>query len=228
VDFHLDVGHPPRRRLLSRWHRNKQLGRADGPQGHPSFRPGQLVGSRTNPPSRSTPRAAVAFTPHRLPTATADQTRRALYGCAEAKRCPFLYSTCRNGDSAGSTWTTKPTMVTIETAACSSAAIDIEDTMNVVVSYENGRQDVLLAQYLHAWEGYSVSFNGTRGRLEPSARRRLPSAETGRTGRASGQTARPIDILPHFKPGVCRRNLQPSAPWRGDRLMLQGHLRPCP
>ncbi len=44
--------------------------------------------------------------------------------------------------------------------------IDIEDTMNVLVTYEN---NVTLAYSLNAfnsWEGYHIVFNGTKGRLE--------------------------------------------------------------
>ena len=44
--------------------------------------------------------------------------------------------------------------------------IDIEDTMNVLVTYEN---QVTLAYSLNAfnaWEGYHIVFNGTQGRLE--------------------------------------------------------------
>jgi hypothetical protein len=44
--------------------------------------------------------------------------------------------------------------------------IDIEDTMNVLVTYDN---DVTLAYSLNAfnaWEGYTVIFNGTLGRIE--------------------------------------------------------------
>ena len=47
--------------------------------------------------------------------------------------------------------------------------IDIEDTMNVIVSYDN---NVTLSYSLNAfnsWEGYVVAFNGTKGRLEHKA-----------------------------------------------------------
>src|SRR5580765_402603 len=46
---------------------------------------------------------------------------------------------------------------------------DIEDTMNVLVRYDN---NVTLAYSLNAfnsWEGYIVAFNGTKGRLEQTA-----------------------------------------------------------
>jgi predicted dehydrogenase len=44
--------------------------------------------------------------------------------------------------------------------------IDIEDTMNAIVRYDNG---VTLSYSLNAfnsWEGYTIAFNGTKGRLE--------------------------------------------------------------
>ena len=44
--------------------------------------------------------------------------------------------------------------------------IDIEDSMNVVVTYDS---DAILSYSLNAaspWEGYEVTFNGTKGRLE--------------------------------------------------------------
>ncbi|MFC1975572.1 Gfo/Idh/MocA family oxidoreductase [Chloroflexota bacterium] len=47
-----------------------------------------------------------------------------------------------------------------------SANIDIEDTMDVIVNYRNG---VMMSYSLHSfmpWEGYMVTFNGIKGRLE--------------------------------------------------------------
>ncbi|MDQ8199399.1 Gfo/Idh/MocA family oxidoreductase [Pelagicoccus enzymogenes] len=46
--------------------------------------------------------------------------------------------------------------------------IDIEDTMNVIVQYDN---KVTLSYSLNAfnsWEGYQIAFNGTQGRIEHS------------------------------------------------------------
>lgn len=44
--------------------------------------------------------------------------------------------------------------------------IDIEDTMNVMVRYDNGAHlNYSLAAY-DAWEGYHIAFNGTKGRIE--------------------------------------------------------------
>ncbi len=44
--------------------------------------------------------------------------------------------------------------------------IDIEDTMNVLVTYDSGVTLSYSLNAFNAWEGYLVVFNGTRGRLE--------------------------------------------------------------
>lgn len=44
--------------------------------------------------------------------------------------------------------------------------IDIEDTMNVMVRYDNGVQLKYALQAYDAWEGYHIAFNGTKGRIE--------------------------------------------------------------
>jgi predicted dehydrogenase len=44
--------------------------------------------------------------------------------------------------------------------------IDIEDTMNVLVNYDNGVTLAYSLNAFNAWEGYTIVFNGTLGRLE--------------------------------------------------------------
>jgi predicted dehydrogenase len=46
--------------------------------------------------------------------------------------------------------------------------INIEDTMNVMVKYDNGTQLKYALSAYDAWEGYHIAFNGTKGRLEHS------------------------------------------------------------
>lgn len=46
------------------------------------------------------------------------------------------------------------------------ADIDIEDTMNVIVGYDNGATLSYSLNTFNAWEGYTVIFNGTLGRIE--------------------------------------------------------------
>ncbi|MEO6003347.1 MAG: Gfo/Idh/MocA family oxidoreductase [Opitutus sp.] len=45
-------------------------------------------------------------------------------------------------------------------------SIDIEDTMNVLVKYDNGVTMAYSLNAFNAWEGYTIVFNGTLGRLE--------------------------------------------------------------
>ncbi len=44
--------------------------------------------------------------------------------------------------------------------------IDIEDTMNVIVKYATGATLSYSLNACNAWEGYTIAFNGTKGRIE--------------------------------------------------------------
>jgi hypothetical protein len=46
--------------------------------------------------------------------------------------------------------------------------IDIEDTMNVIVKYQTGATLSYSLNAFNAWEGYTIAFNGTKGRIEHS------------------------------------------------------------
>jgi predicted dehydrogenase len=54
-----------------------------------------------------------------------------------------------------------------------SDKIDIEDSMNVVVAYENGVKMSYSLNAFCAWEGYMVAFNGTEGRLEHTCQEKV-------------------------------------------------------
>ena len=80
-----------------------------------------------------------------------------------------------------------------------SEAIDIEDTMNLVVRYRNG---ALMSYSLNSflpWEGYTVVFNGNRGRLE---HRMVESVYISGDGSVPGETIETgthIHVFPHFE-----------------------------
>jgi len=80
-----------------------------------------------------------------------------------------------------------------------SGLIDIEDSMQVIASYNTG---VKLSYSLNAfmpWEGHIVSFNGTKGRLEHKAEETVYISGDGTVPGellAEGTTTR---IFPHFK-----------------------------
>lgn len=56
--------------------------------------------------------------------------------------------------------------------------IDIEDTMNVLVTYDNGVTLSYSLNAFNAWEGYTIAFNGTKGRLEHSVMEQIYVAGT--------------------------------------------------
>lgn len=80
-----------------------------------------------------------------------------------------------------------------------SPEIDIKDTMNVLVRYRN---NVTLCYSLNSflpWEGYTIRFNGTRGRLEHNA---MESVYISGDGRVPGEMLKKgtyIRVYPQFE-----------------------------
>lgn len=110
-----------------------------------------------------------------------------------------------------------------------SSDIDIEDTMNVVVRYNT---DVLMSYALNAftpWEGYAISFNGTKGRLEHSC---VESVYISGDGRVQGELIKKgtsVLVHPHF--GEQYSVPIPEAKGGhggGDRILLSDLFSPNP
>ncbi len=107
--------------------------------------------------------------------------------------------------------------------------IDIEDTMNVLVGYDNGVTLSYSLNAFNAWEGYTVSFNGTKGRLEHTTVESIyvNGTETAQGAIADGGvTTRVIPL---------RGEPRTLTPWTaegdhggGDRLMLEDIFLPSP
>jgi predicted dehydrogenase len=69
--------------------------------------------------------------------------------------------------------------------------IDIEDTMNVIVDYDSGATLSYSLNAFEAWEGYTVRFNGTKGRLEHGiVERTAPPDSSPRAVKSEGTTIR--------------------------------------
>ena len=82
-----------------------------------------------------------------------------------------------------------------------SPEIDIEDTLHVLVDYRSG---VSMSYSLHAympWEGYIVTFNGSKGRLEHVSRETVYISGDGTVPGQLLEEATQTRIYPHFKPG---------------------------
>jgi len=105
--------------------------------------------------------------------------------------------------------------------------IDIEDTMNVVVTYHQGTTLCYSVNAFNAWEGYLVVFNGTKGRLEHKYEEAVSlAADTSAPGAVKGEGIY-LRVYPFRKPAY------QIAPARGtgghgggDPLMLGDLLGP--
>jgi hypothetical protein len=107
--------------------------------------------------------------------------------------------------------------------------IDIEDTLNAMVTYDTGATLSYSLNAFNAWEGYIVAFNGTRGRLEHSI---VESVYINGTETVQGgvkEDGVKIRVVPLRGEGY------DVEPWSaagdhggGDRLMLEDIFLPAP
>jgi hypothetical protein len=149
--------------------------------------------------------------------------------CPEKSRCGFymdvtasphlksLYLECEQHDGYwrdGCVW---------------SPDIDIEDTMNALVTYDTGATLSYSLNAFNAWEGYMVAFNGTKGRIEHSV---VESVYVNGTATVQGGIV-PDGVKTRVIP--IRGSAQEITPWEaegdhggGDRLMLEDIFAPDP
>ncbi|MDD3926075.1 MAG: Gfo/Idh/MocA family oxidoreductase [bacterium] len=79
-----------------------------------------------------------------------------------------------------------------------SPDMDIEDSMNAVVTYDSGAVMSYALNAFTPWEGYSISFNGNKGRLEHNC---VESIYINGDGQVPGELLRKgtsIVVHPHF------------------------------
>lgn len=81
-----------------------------------------------------------------------------------------------------------------------SSLIDIEDSMQLVVNYKNGVKMSYSLNAFMPWEGLTIAFNGTRGRLEHQT---VETSYINADGTIPGQTVKKgtyTRIVPHYGP----------------------------
>lgn len=107
--------------------------------------------------------------------------------------------------------------------------IDIEDTMNVIVGYDDGVTLSYSLNAFNAWEGYQIAFNGTLGRLEHSIVEKIyvSGTDTVQGGIAEGGVKTRLIPL--------RGGARDIDPWTGtgshgggDKVMLDELFLPTP
>ena len=76
--------------------------------------------------------------------------------------------------------------------------ISIEDTMSVLVRYQNGAQMSYSLNSYMPWEGYIVSFNGSKGRIEYQVREQAYINGGGERAEEGAQKTSSIMVYPMF------------------------------
>jgi len=81
-----------------------------------------------------------------------------------------------------------------------SDQIDIEDSMQLVVSYDSGARMSYSLNAFMPWEGYSIAFNGSKGRLEQKCQESVYVAGDGSVQGALIPEGTTLRVYPHFAP----------------------------
>jgi predicted dehydrogenase len=107
--------------------------------------------------------------------------------------------------------------------------IDIEDTLNALVSYNTGATLSYSLNAFNAWEGYTIAFNGTKGRIEHSVVESIYVNGTEATQGGVAKDGVKIRVIPLRGEGY------DIEPWSaegdhggGDRLLLEDIFLPEP
>lgn len=227
VDFHwlLDIHHGAD--YFRRWHRNKA--NSGGLMVHKATHHFDLINwwLSTIPISVTASGNRKFYTPH-----TADRyglTRRSerCLDCPEKDRCPF-YLNIEDIPGLNTLYLRNETYDGYFRDQCVfSDKIDIEDTMNLIVNYENG---VIMSYSLNAfmpWEGYIVSFNGSRGRLEHKCMETVYISGDGSVPGALTSDGTSVRVYPHFQPAYGLDIWEASGGHGGgDTLMMEDIFTP--
>jgi predicted dehydrogenase len=113
-----------------------------------------------------------------------------------------------------------------------SEKIDIEDSMNLVVRYDSGAFMSYSLNAFSPWEGYRISINGTKGRLEHFCQESSYINGDGTVQGALKPEGTSIKIYPHFKtPYSVQVRTGAGGHGGGDNEMLKdifGEVKPDP
>lgn len=130
-------------------------------------------------------------------------TRRAerCLDCPEAGRCPFAIDLRSNAGLRELYLDHEQHDGYLRDRCVFDERIDIEDSMNVLVSYAGGAKMTYSLNAFSPWEGYAVSFNGSKGRLEHCCRESVYINGDGSVPGELLAEGTTVKIFPHFRTG---------------------------
>ena len=200
VDFHwmLDTEHGAD--YFRRWHRKKE--NSGGLMVHKSTHHFDLVNwwLSTVPKSVFARGQRVFYTPKTADRYGLLKRDTRCYTCPEKKRCNFcldiesiknlnrLYLKNEKYDGY------------LRDKCVFSPDMDIEDTMSVIIDYQNGAQLTYSLNAFMPWEGYVVTFNGTKGRIEHKCEEQVYISGDGTIPGSLKKEGTWTRVFPHFAP----------------------------
>jgi predicted dehydrogenase len=179
-----------------RWHRNKEF--SGGLMVHKATHHFDAVNWWINdvPATISATGARQFYTPQQAERYGLTRRGARCHGCPESGRCPFYLDMAAHASMKKMYLDQEHYDGYFRDQCVFSPAIDIEDTMNLAVEYRSGIRMSYSLNAFTPWEGYEIAFNGTKGRLEHSAREGVGAFGDGSTpGEVKGVAIR---VWPHF------------------------------
>ncbi|NQU43816.1 Gfo/Idh/MocA family oxidoreductase, partial [bacterium] len=122
------------------------------------------------------------------------------HDCPESTKCPFFLDMAKRENMRELYLDNEEYDGYFRDRCVFSDKIDIEDSMNLVVQYRNKVKMTYSLNAFMPWEGYVMSFNGTRGRLEHKCEEAVYINADGTVPGALNREGTWIRIYPHWQP----------------------------
>lgn len=227
VDFHwlLDTRHGAD--YFRRWHRRKE--NSGGLMVHKATHHFDLINwwLSTVPASVFASGQRSFYTPKQAERYGLTRRSERCLDCPEAARCPFYLDLRSKIDLEALYLDNEQHDGYFRDRCVFSEQMDIEDSMNLVVNYQNGVKMTYSLNAFMPWEGYSVVFNGSKGRLEHKCEETVYISGDGSVPGALKAEGTTIKIFPHFKPAYSLDIWQArGGHGGGDAPLLQDILQP--
>lgn len=205
VDFHWMLNTKHGADYFRRWHRNKA--NSGGLMVHKATHHFDLVNWWLS----SVPETVYAaghrlyYTPKTAKRYGLENRGERCLDCAESEKCPFYLDL--SGMNANGSKNLKLLYLDNEQydgyhrdRCVFSDEIDIEDAMNLVVSYRSGAKLSYSLTAFSPWEGYVISFNGSRGRIEHKCEEKVYINADGTVPGSLIREGTWTRIFPHWQP----------------------------
>ena len=173
VDFHWLLNTHHGADYFRRWHGEKK--NSGGLMVHKATHHFDLVNwwLGTNPVEVTAVGKREFYTPEMARRLGLESHHERCHTCPEASRCTFHMDLAANPGLKALYLDQEHHDGYFRDQCVFNPRIDIEDTMNVIVRYENQVTLSYSLNAFNAWEGYRIAFNGTRGRIEHQIQEQL-------------------------------------------------------